>query len=285
LPASSSPADDTVAPPVVVRPSSDGAGLPPFRPVVDSVVPTPLRHEVDDEPLTAPSTDAGVGAWSQFDAYRSPEQLSVAQVHSAEHGPRLAPRDPRGAAAALASLVLFGLTFLDWYAITLTFAAGRALQGRATVYQVGYRGWYLVIPGVAVLGVVVGVLNFLLRVTDDWAVTVFVALRLLAVAAVVLMALALVFVHPYDLTSVAGDASTATAVPLTVHVSRLWPACSTWSRSRCTATCSSAWRWPATPGWTPASPPPSRRPRRRARRRSRAWPCALPPSPARVTAP
>ncbi len=127
--------------------------------------------------------------WRQYDDYRE----EVRGGHASAGGSMLerAGHDHRGLFAAVAALFALLLTFLDWY----TWNVGSSIR-HFTIYSEQYSGWYVAIPLVLGLAVLVGLLNFALRPGDPGALAVFITLRVLAVGAVGLIACAMWFRVP-----------------------------------------------------------------------------------------
>ena len=91
--------------------------------------------------------------------------------------------DARGAFVALGSAAVLVASFLPWLALTpLAGATAGAAPLLATILDPGYGGWRGFLPVAAAVGVVVGVVDAMMRSTDRGALFVFLVVRLQAVA-------------------------------------------------------------------------------------------------------
>lgn len=84
--------------------------------------------------------------------------------------------DPRGAFVAVLSLVLLGACFVPYY--TLTPGLGDSVRQTTTVIDHAFGGWRLVIPAVSALTALIGIVNWVLKVGQRGALSVFVVLRI-----------------------------------------------------------------------------------------------------------
>jgi hypothetical protein len=145
-------------------------------------------------------TSQSVAAWAYERDWTDDELFASGRrgtVRPDAGAPRRRPLDPRGAVIAAASAVAVIVTFFPWYrynAIEGSSGTARAVLGSASLYAHGYGGWRLLIPLLAILALVLGLGNWLLRPGDRGAVMVFVVLRLV-VLALLGLTVAAVFQH------------------------------------------------------------------------------------------
>jgi hypothetical protein len=100
--------------------------------------------------------------------------------------------DARGIFVATTSALLVAACFLPYYTVT----GGTALQTTYTVIAHQFGEWRLALLGVAVVTVVVGIANSILRVGQRGAVGVFFTLRFLVIIQLALW-IAVIFVHHF----------------------------------------------------------------------------------------
>jgi hypothetical protein len=223
------------APPVEPPPQAGpirrvpGAGepLPPFRrggiplPVTDLVgdgtggddrPPEPMSEELRMAKVEAamaqmPTAPQG-SVWGTYDHYRSLSEMQATRTVGKSSLLGRAGRDHRGLFAAVTGLILVVLTFFPWFVWTV----GQTSR-EFSVWSTQYSGWYVAIPMVTVLAILVGLLNFFLRPGDPGALAVFILLRILAIGTVALIAVAMYYRTP----------SGAPKGLLTPAVSLKWP--------------------------------------------------------------
>jgi len=90
--------------------------------------------------------------------------------------------DPRGVFVAAASLLLLGACALPYYHVVSAGDSGLRASHDYTVVRNAFGSWRVALPAVGALAIVVGVVNSMLRAGATGAVSVFVALRLAALA-------------------------------------------------------------------------------------------------------
>lgn len=140
---------------------------PPSAPPVET-----RRHRVWDE-----------------DPQLTDDQLYAGGRHGVSaHGPYRRRIDQRGAFAAATSAVVLAAAFLPWYTTHLP------THPTANLFSHGFAGWLIFIPVAAGAGIALGVANALLHPADPGAVPVFVLLRVVILAQVVLVVVS-IFVH------------------------------------------------------------------------------------------
>ncbi|MHB8219369.1 MAG: hypothetical protein ACYDHU_03480 [Acidimicrobiales bacterium] len=105
--------------------------------------------------------------------------------------------DARGVFVAAIGLVLLGACFLPYY----TVSGGVGTQGTFTVMNHAFGQWRLVLPALAVVTVVVGIANSVLRVGERGAVGVFYALRFVVLAQLALWVVVIFVHHFFEVTS------------------------------------------------------------------------------------
>jgi hypothetical protein len=93
-------------------------------------------------------------------------------------------RDPRGVVSAGCSFVVLACTLLPWYQWTLTTKSFGLTTVSRTVFDLGYRGWYLLIPLAAALGVVIGLVNALQRPGETGSVALYMVMQGLALTTI-----------------------------------------------------------------------------------------------------
>ncbi len=119
------------------------------------------------------------------DAFRDQDAVSVNSRRRPGDGgrERLATRvDFRGIFVAGVSLLLLPACFLSYYSLQGATRSGVGVHATFTVLAQAFGSWRVVIPYLAALCVVIGVVNSLLPVAATGAVTVFVTLRVAVVA-------------------------------------------------------------------------------------------------------
>ena len=140
----------------------------------------------------------GSRAWSAL-GFRSQEELYAGRRNAPTPPTRRTlrgPVDSRGVFVSLASAVVLGATFLPWYEVTppstLSGRAISALTGPLTILDHGFGGWRYAIPIVALLAIVVGVADALIRAGQRGALLSFVVLRIIVLAQLGLVIAAIV---------------------------------------------------------------------------------------------
>jgi len=189
--------------------------VPPIAVEVDQSAAEPLTYS---PPSPAPPlntvfpTLSGAGSWSVAsspsfpssgtptppghtarpwgDADFSEGSPLIVSQQSTSSGVLKAKVDPRGGFAAVLSLLLVGACFLPYYMFTPS--AVNLPVTNATVLDHAFGPWRIAILVVAVLCVLVGIVNSVLRVGVRGAVGVFFALRVLALAQLALWVVALI---------------------------------------------------------------------------------------------
>jgi hypothetical protein len=155
----------------------------------------PLSEELQMAKVAASMSRVPTGpqaaVWGTYDHYRSLQEMQSSSAGSKSSLLGRAGRDYRGLFAAGTGIVIVVLTFFPFF----TWAIGDTSK-EMTIWNTLYSGWYVAIPFVALLAILVGLLNFFLRPGDPGALAVFILLRLLAVASVALIACAMYFRTP-----------------------------------------------------------------------------------------
>jgi hypothetical protein len=123
--------------------------------------------------------------WSNYDDYRHQDELYAApSARKKVLTLGRAGRDPRGLFAAGGSFVALVLTFVPWYKWSVVSQSKGVLTVSRTIFDLGYRGWYLLIPLAAALGVVLGVANALLRAAQKGSVGMYMLMQGLALVTI-----------------------------------------------------------------------------------------------------
>jgi len=89
--------------------------------------------------------------------------------------------DPRGLFVAVMSALLLGACFLPYYRVLLTVGTG-SITAEYKVVDNLYGSWREVLPAIAALCILIGLVNTALRVNRKGAVTAYFTLRVVAVA-------------------------------------------------------------------------------------------------------
>ena len=183
--------------------ASNGRWYPPEA-RAPSAPPPPLPSEVAS---TAPSAASrpgrawGTDYWTEdatFAGRHRPADSKLAEFRGA--------LDWRGAFVAIFSVVLLVACTLPYYRVTFNVAGAVPVVRSYAVVDSAFGSWRAVIPAVAVVTIVCGVVNSFLRVGSRGAVSVFVGLRLLAFVQLGLWILAAVERHVPSLDGTAGAA-------------------------------------------------------------------------------
>jgi hypothetical protein len=123
---------------------------------------------------SAPASPWRDPVWAMHDAART------GQVH--ETNRPISITDPRGLTVALLSALLIGACFLPYYRLSLTVGAGTLVFHYKVVDHL-FGSWRVfVLPGVAVLCIVLGLFNTAIKPGPRRAVIVFFALRIAVLA-------------------------------------------------------------------------------------------------------
>jgi len=109
---------------------------------------------------------------------------------------------------SLASAVVMVATFLPWYSVLPPSPQAATSLGELTIFDMGFGGWRWAVPGLAALGLIAGVIDAAVRPAHRGAVTAFVVLRLLVVAELAVVVLAIAFRTPHGVGAASDLAAT-----------------------------------------------------------------------------
>lgn len=149
------------------------------------------------------------------DPYRDQDALLVGsrrRAQSADRSALLARLDPRGIFVAVVSALLLPACALTYYNVPGVTRLGKKVTPTYTVIAHAFGSWRVLLPVLAGLAIVVGIVNAFMQVAAPGAVTVFVALRLVVIAQLGLWVLAAVQRTPHGAAFGSGGIVTVTWV-------------------------------------------------------------------------
>jgi len=201
-----------------VEPRPPPGTLPaPVAPFPEAPPPQPfgtIAAPRDAGPARPPGTDWDQLSWPKADAYTGTTSRRRAS------GPRRAHFDVRAAFVTGFSLVVLGASMLPWYQIRVIGPGdvGGALNKGFTylLYSSTYGGWRVLVPVVAAITVILGLVNMFFRSGDRGAVALFMALRVAALVELGLVIATLVTRTPPHSLSIPVSTAVETVVELTV---------------------------------------------------------------------